>query len=96
MNSSYCAGSDRSRPHWWCSAATFFAFAWTPSIVRAGSPGTRWIMKKQITVTPITTGIACSSRRRMYASRSSTVPPATSDAGYCDSQTSSMWKLPVG
>src|SRR5215470_9285288 len=31
-------------------------------MVRAGSPGIRWIMKKQMIVTPMATGTSCSSR----------------------------------
>src|SRR5215831_21164811 len=33
-------------------------------MVRAGSPGIRWIMKKQMIVTPMATGTSCSSRRK--------------------------------
>ena len=39
--------------------------ACTPSIVRAGSPGTRCSMKKQTSVQPKITGITCSRRLTM-------------------------------
>src|SRR3954470_1357346 len=70
MNFTYCFGSDSSSPHSLCRAATLSGVAWTPSIVRAGSPGTRWIMKNTRMVTPTATGTMCSSRRATYAGRS--------------------------
>src|SRR6185437_7104375 len=62
MNSQYWLTSGRSRPHSWCRKATAFGVAWIPSIVLAGSPGIKWIMKKTTIVTPIATGISISRR----------------------------------
>src|SRR5689334_17303118 len=70
MNLTYCCGNDSSSPHSLCRAATLSGVACTPSIVRAGSPGTRWIMKNTRIVTPSATGTRCSSRRATYAGRS--------------------------
>ena len=63
MNFSYWPGSGRSRPHSWWSSATRCGVALFPRIVRAGSPGTRWIRKKTRIVTPSAIGTSCSSRR---------------------------------
>src|SRR5579859_613312 len=63
MNSQYWLISGRFSPHSWCSSATACGVAWMPRMVRAGSPGIRWIMKKTMIVTPIATGTSCSRRR---------------------------------
>ena len=52
MNFQYWTGSGLSSPHSWRSSATRAGVAWLPRIVRAGSPGTRWIRKKTRIVTP--------------------------------------------
>ena len=52
MNFPYWTSSGLSRPHSWRSSATRAGVAWLPRIVRAGSPGTRWMRKKTRIVTP--------------------------------------------
>ena len=98
MNSPYWAASDRSRPHLWCSAATAWSVACTPSMVRAGSPGTRWIMKNTMIVTPIATGSIWTRRRQTNPSRLTASPGPNrgarsirSEAHELLSQASSMW-----
>ena len=63
MNSQYWLISGRFRPHSLCSRATAFGVAWIPRMVRAGSPGIRWIMKNTTIVHPMATGTSCSRRR---------------------------------
>src|SRR5215467_4341598 len=63
MNSQYWLISGRFRPHSWCSRATACGVAWIPRMVRAGSPGIRWIMKKTTIVHPMAVGTSCSRRR---------------------------------
>src|SRR5689334_8495920 len=63
MNSQYWLSSGRFRPHSLCSRATARGVAWIPRMVRAGSPGIRWIMKKTTIVHPMATGTNCSRRR---------------------------------
>ena len=89
MNFTYWTGSDLSRPHSLCRSAIRSGVACVPSIVRAGSPGTRWIMKNTRMVTPSTTGTIWSSRRAMNAGRS--IGTVRTSDGYFESQTSSMW-----
>jgi hypothetical protein len=63
MNLSYCTGSGRSSPQSCRSSATRCGVARFPRIVRAGSPGIKWIRKKTRIVTPSATGTAWSSLR---------------------------------
>src|SRR6266700_3266422 len=63
MNSQYWLTSGRSRPHCRCRIAIARGVAWMPSIVRAGSPGIRWIMKNTMMDMPLATGTSISRRR---------------------------------
>ena len=50
-------------------SAAFSSVARSPRIRKAGSPGTRWIMLKMISVTPKRTKTISSSRLRIYVAR---------------------------
>src|ERR1700722_2862065 len=63
MNSQYWLGSGRVSPPPPWRMASAVGVACMPRMVRAGSPGIRWIMKNTMIVTPMATGTSSSSRR---------------------------------
>src|SRR3954447_26075887 len=77
-NSRYWSHRGWSRPSCLLSAATRSGVAVCPRIAMAGLPGSRWTMKNTISVMPMSTGTAWSSRPGTNRSRSSTSPPPLS------------------
>ena len=61
----YCTKKGSFSPMRSRSAATFCSLACTPSTTRAGSPGTSWMMRKTIKVTPSRTTTVSNRRCRM-------------------------------
>src|SRR6266542_4312454 len=75
----YCSTQGLSRPisRRAASIMSFVTPGWAPYIWTAGSPGERWRTRNTITETKNSTGMAWSSRRRMYRLAPTCLAPAT-------------------
>src|SRR6266480_1075496 len=70
----YWSRSGLSNPNWRRRLSMYAGLAAGPARAIAGSPGTRWMMKKLIVTMENSTGITCKSRTTIYV-RSMTAAP---------------------